>query len=183
MDRKLAASGDVTLPPDTLSLLFTFIPVGERDWEAYGSWNFKNTYAGSGGTDDIAALHLSDECIYPQETSWRTWTSSGGQSLDRVYLKDAGINTNSVVFGIDDDVADGYGMLTDSGEVRAKVGVGCGPALWGGAFSFEHNHGIAGNLTVGVDFGVLNVSYEGPTVRLQKTTEPFWYDPYAPSEA
>lgn len=167
------ASGDATtmdVPVDAFDVAFSFVPIGGFHTLATGTWNFRDNYIGTGSPDDIAAIHLDDNCVRAGETLSYAFRYDGTETEGSTYLKDSGVNTASPVVGVRDTTS-GFGMNTDNGVVTTDVINYCGPVTWRGAFTFEHNQGGGEVLGVSAGFAFLNVSYGGTPLTLQKSTQ------------
>lgn len=173
-ERQQSQSGDpepslMAVPIDAFDVAATFVPIGTHTWVAHGTWNFRDNYVGTGDPDNIAALHVSKQCIELGEIRHGSFRYDGTKT-NASYLRDAGLSTNTPVVGVRDRTFN-HMSNSDNGFVQADLIGRCGPTDWKTQFTYEHNQGGGDVLGVSAGWGFLNVSYGGSPMTLQKSTQ------------
>lgn len=164
------------VPTNAFTVSFSWVPIlgtGENEWQAHGTWNFRDDFVNGSDPDDVASnmLDLGGSCWKIQSSNWRTYRYDGVETTGTSYLENSGVSSGAPILRIR-DAATNFTLNVDHGQFNTHVRANCGPTTVRGSFAYEHNQDYNSlGISVSASFGVLSVSYSGSGgSRIQKST-------------
>ncbi|WP_378144688.1 hypothetical protein ACFJGV_14480 [Cnuibacter sp. UC19_7] len=162
----------MAVPSDAFTVSFAMIPrpnIGVYNKAGYGTWDIRDDYVNYSDPDDVASIRFEENnCLSMDNSSAQTYTYDG-QATNAAILKDAGLNTLSPIFTIDDNVS-GFVGNADHGWVMTDWGKHCGPSTFRGMFTYEHNQDGGSVAGISASFFGFSVNYNGNPATLQKSS-------------